>query len=422
MSSMTTRTIREVCALVVDCPHSTPQWTETGVPVLRSRNIRSGRLDLAAQPSFTSEAEYQRRVRRAVPQAGDLVITREAPMGEICMVPPGLRCCLGQRMVLLRPNERVVDGRYLLFALQSPQLQQAIQAHEGTGSTVSNLRIPSLEALEVPLPPLPEQRRIAAVLGALDDKIELNRQMNRTLEEMAQALFKSWFIDFDGHDDLVESELGLIPRGWEVGGLSSVATNVRDTVDPSSVPDDTPYVGLEHVPRRCVALDSWGRASDAGSTKTRFQRGDTLFGKLRPYFHKVVPAPVDGVSSTDILVIRPKHDGWRWFAFGHLYSDAMVAHATAGADGTRMPRTSWNHLCRFRVALPPKELAADYGRSVLPMFQRIAANVQESRALSTLRDTLLPKLISGEVRVPEGVGEDVDLPIGNTVGELGGLG
>jgi type I restriction enzyme S subunit len=158
---------------------------------------------------------------------------------------------------------------------------------------------------------------------------------------------------------------------------------------------------LEHVPRRCVSLDTWGRAADAGSTKTRFQRGDVLFGKLRPYFHKVVPAPVDGVSSTDILVIRPNQEDWRWFAFGHLYSDAMVAHTTAAADGTKMPRTNWKDLCHFPVAIPPRERAAEYGSMVMPMFERIAANVQESRTLATLRDTLLPKLISGELRVPE---------------------
>lgn len=293
-----------------------------------------------------------------------------------------------------------VDPKFLAYAVKSmtPTILGLVdEAGHGTGRLATDL----LQALEVPTPPLDEQRRIAAVLGALDDKIELNRKMNRTLEEMAQAIFKSWFIDFDGHDDLVDSEIGPVPRGWEVRGIDAVANNVRDTVDPSGLPHDTPYVGLEHVPRRCVALDTWGRASDAGSTKTRFQRGDVLFGKLRPYFHKVVPAPVDGVSSTDILIIRPKHEDWRWFAFGHLYSDAMVAHTTAAADGTKMPRTNWKDLCRFPVAIPPKERAAEYGGSVLPMFERIAANVQESRTFADLRDTLLPKLISGELRVPE---------------------
>ena len=110
--------LRNLCDAIVDCPHSTPKWTPDGVIVLRSKNIRNGRLDLS-QPSYTSEKDYAQRVRRATPRAGDLVITREAPMGEVCMIPEGLRCCLGQRMVLLRPSLVAADSRYLLYALQS---------------------------------------------------------------------------------------------------------------------------------------------------------------------------------------------------------------------------------------------------------------------------------------------------------------
>jgi type I restriction enzyme S subunit len=328
-----------------------------------------------------------------VTQAGDL-------LGAVARVPSGVSVGrLTQDTVKLVPNRPDVPNAYLYWLLRTPDVR-ALCRSRATGTT--NLGLAREDFLSIPVPPLTDERAtIVELLEAIEERLTLHGEMNRTLEEMAQALFKSWFIDFDGHDDLVDSEIGPVPRGWEVRGIDAVADNVRDTVDPSSLPHDTPYVGLEHVPRRCVALDTWGRASEAESTKTRFQRGDTLFGKLRPNFHKVVPAPVDGVASTDILVIRPMQDDWRWFAFGHLYSDAMVAHTTAAADGTKMPRTNWKDLCRFPVALPPKERAAEYGRTVTPMYERIAANVQESRTLAELRDTLLPKLISGELRVPE---------------------
>lgn len=238
--------LSDLCDAIVDCPHSTPKWTERGVVVLRNQNIKNGRLDLSS-PSYTDQAHYEQRSRRARLQAGDLVITREAPMGEVCMVPNGLKCCLGQRMVMLRPNDRKALGRYLLYTLQSRQVQNEIKVNEGTGSTVSNLRIPLLKALPIPTPPLPVQQRIADVLGKLDDKIELNRRMNRTLEKMAAAIFKSWFIDFDptrakaeGRDpasgglpaeiaDLFpdafeDSDLGPIPKGWSNGELQEMAT------------------------------------------------------------------------------------------------------------------------------------------------------------------------------------------------------
>src|SRR5574337_1059310 len=190
------RPLRELCTLIADCPHSTPVWTESGYVVIRNQNIKNGRLDLST-PSFTDAEHFAHRIRRAKPTAGDIIFTREAPMGEVCMVPPGLECCVGQRQVLLRPNRRVVDGRFLLFALQSPHVQHEIGWNEGTGSTVSNVRIPVLEALRIPTPSLETQRKIGGVLGAIDDRIDLLRQTNATLESIAQALFKSWFIDFD---------------------------------------------------------------------------------------------------------------------------------------------------------------------------------------------------------------------------------
>jgi type I restriction enzyme S subunit len=150
-----------------------------------------------------------------------------------------------------------------------------------------------------------------------------------------------------------------------------------------------------------VALERWGRAADATSAKTRFLRGDVLFGKLRPYFQKVVPAPVAGVASTDILVIRPAAEAWRWFTFGHAFSDVMIAHATASSDGTKMPRTRWSDLCRFPLAVPDLDTAASFHAKVDPLYRRIWANTDSSRTLATLRDALLPRLLSGELRPPE---------------------
>src|SRR3569832_2408489 len=188
--------LSELCEAIVDCPHSTPTWTESGVVVLRNLFIRNVRLDLS-QPSYSDERHFAERTSRAAPRECDVVITREAPMGQVCRIPPGLRCCLGQRMVLLRPDRKKVDPGYLLFTLQSVSVQHEIRVNEGTDSTVSNLRIPLLEALPIPYRPLAEQRAIAHILGTLDDKIEQNQHKNATLEAMARALFKSWFVDFD---------------------------------------------------------------------------------------------------------------------------------------------------------------------------------------------------------------------------------
>ena len=205
------------------------------------------------------------------------------------------------------------------------------------------------------LPPDREQRAIAHILGTLDNKIELNRRMSETLEAMARALFKSWFVDFDpvrakmeGRDPglpkpladlfptgLFDSQLGEIPKGWNVGTLGDVAEHPRRGVQPDDIDRSTPYIALEHMPRRSIALTDWASADGLESNKFEFKRGEMLFGKLRPYLHKVGIAPVDGVCSTDIVVVAPKSANWLGFVLGHVSSDAFVEYTDAGSTVPR---------------------------------------------------------------------------------------
>jgi type I restriction enzyme, S subunit len=278
-----------------------------------------------------------------------------------------------------------------------------------------------LARLEVTLPPLPDQRAIAHILGTLDDKIELNRRMNDTLEAMARALFKSWFVDFDPvrakiegrdpgltqpltdlfPDSFEDSELGEIPKGWEVGKLGDVAEHPRRGVQPGSIAPDVPYIALEHMPKRCIALSDWGVADGLESNKFEFKKGEILFGKLRPYFHKVGVAPVDGVCSTDIVVVAPRNPHSFALVLGLVSSDEFVEHTNAGSTGTKMPRTSWSEMARYAIALPPKAVAQAFTETVRPAVDRIIAGIHESRTLAALRDTLLPRLVSGELRIKD---------------------
>ena len=428
-------TLGSLCTDVVDCPHSTPVWTDAGVLVLRSHNIRRGRLDLS-RPSFTSEDAYGERTRRATPSPGDLVITREAPMGEICEIPRGLRCCLGQRLVLLRPNPGRVVGKYLCYAIQAPQVQGQIRAHDGTGSTVSNLRIPALEALTIPIRPLPEQAAISSLLGALDDKIALNRRMAATLEEMARALFKSWFVDFDpvrakaeGRDTglpseiadlfpdrLVDSDLGAIPDGWAVSRL----VDRVDTVKGRS------YRSTELVtdaPTAMVTLKSFRRGGG--------YRADGLKPFIGTYRAEQVVLPgelviantdvtqladVVGqpalvrsdsrystlVASLDAQIVRGTDDRTSAvFLYGLAGSRAFNSHARAHATGTTVLHLAKGAIESFAFAGPPPGLVRAYDSLALPALQALDRLGEETDALAALRDALLPKLVSGEIRISD---------------------
>ncbi len=312
-----------------------------------------------------------------------------------------------------------------------PMLRGVIEHHlpdllaQATGSTFPNVSAAQLAAIPYPDIGLEEQRAIARVLGALDDKIELNRRMSETLEEMARALFRSWFVDFEpvrakmegrwrpgeslpglpAHlhplfpDRLVPSELGDIPEGWEVGTLGDAAEERRRGVKPAEIDPATPYIALAHMPQRSIALAEWDTAEDIESGKLAFEQGEILFGKLRPYFHKVGVAPVGGVCSTDIVVAAPRSPEWFGFALGHMSSTEFVDYTDAGSTVTKMPRTSWKTMAQYELAVPPGELAKAFTECVHPLVSRLVSAIHASHSLTARRDALLPKLVGGKLRV-----------------------
>jgi type I restriction enzyme S subunit len=158
---------------------------------------------------------------------------------------------------------------------------------------------------------------------------------------------------------------------------------------------------LEHVPRQSLSLTDWGNAQGLESAKAAFSEGDILFGKLRPYFHKVVIAPFNGVCSTDILVCRPKLDSYYGLITMHLFSVRLIEYANRLSNGAKMPRVNWKDIAAYSICIPPNIVAEEYNKTVRPLFARMMANVHQAQTLTTLRDTLLPRLISGQLRLPD---------------------
>jgi type I restriction enzyme S subunit len=274
----------------------------------------------------------------------------------------------------------------------------------------------ALRSVPVSYPRFDEQKRIGELLGALDDKIELNRLMNETLEVMARAIFKDWFVDFgptrakmEGRAPYFAPDIWSLfpdhlddegkPEGWDFGTLGDLAEQVGESVQPGALDPETPYIGLEHMPRKSIALSEWEGAGKVTSGKLAFRKGDFLFGKLRPYFHKVGIAPLDGICSTDIVVLNARERQAAAFVLACISQDEFVAFTDRTSDGTKMPRTSWGRMERYRLCLPSGSALGAFNACVEPLLDRIISNIYESRALAATRDLLLPKLMSGEVRV-----------------------
>jgi type I restriction enzyme S subunit len=285
-------------------------------------------------------------------------------------------------MALLRFDPAQVDPRYFLYYYLGPEFRKIIEKHTIHGATVNRLPLKAMPQWEIRLPEVEQQRAIAEVLGALDAKIVANRKLAETTDSFVRALFE---------------EAGA--RSRERRTVAQLVTNIRETVTPAGVSESSSYVGLEHISRRQMWLSEDGDPADVQSAKSKFQRGDVLFGKLRPYFHKVATATTEGICSTDILVLRPTSDAIRGWALATLTSDEVIAAVVASSEGTRMPRASWKDLSAVQVPWPGESEARAISAQVENLRSIALAAVSECQVLAVTRDALLPNLMSGELRV-----------------------
>lgn len=393
--------------------------------LIRSQNVYNDGFKPAGL-AFIS-ADQAKRLDGVSVEASDVLlnITGDS-VARVCLAQPQhLPARVNQHVAIIRPNPAVFDSRFLRYFLASPYQQDLMLGLAAAGATRNALTKGMIEDFKVPCPPIGEQKASADILSALDDHITLLRETNATLEAIAQAIFKSWFVDFDpvrakqegrapeGMDDATaamfpdsfeESELGVVPRGWRTGVLRDIAQTTREQVSVSDLLADLHYVGLEHIPRKSLSLTDWGSAEGLESAKAAFSEGDILFGKLRPYFHKVVIAPFAGVCSTDILVCQPRTPEYFGVVAMHMFSTALIDYADRLSNGAKMPRINWKDLAAYPICIPPVAIAARMNVAVRPMMASMNARTQKARTLSTLRDTLLPRLISGQLRLPDAEG------------------
>ena len=390
-----------------------------GVPIISGQHLHHTRLEEQSGFNFITE-EHAEKLKNSNVFAGDIVFTHAGNIGQVAVIPENVsyeRYVISQRQFYLRVDPTIADPAFIARWFHGPIGKHRLLMHASQVGVPSISRpATNLKSIQIELPPIWEQRAISEVFDAIDDKIDLNRRMNETLEAMAQLIFKDWFVHFgptrakaEGREPYLAPELWDLfpealdsegkPVGWVQGILADVANSPRRGVTPADVAVDTPYIGLEHMPRRSIALSAWEGAGKVKSNKTRFHRGEILFGKLRPYFHKVGIAPLDGICSTDIVVAVPRAKEWRAFTLACLSSDEFVDYTDRTSTGTKMPRTSWKTMAQYKVCLPPEQLVRAFQGVAQPLLDRLDANVRETFALAQARDLLLPKLMSGKIRL-----------------------
>ena len=377
-------TLTEVCGAVTYGYTASATENDTGVKFLRITDIVPDRISWENVPfcpiSDKDADKYQLHI-------GDIVVARTGATTGWNKTIKSLshKAVYASFLIKYSVNLAIADPYYVGYNLQSPNWYDYVDAIAG-GSAQPGANAKQLGSFKLLLPPLPEQKAIASVLSSLDDKIDLLHRQNKTLETMAETLFRQWFIEEAKED-------------WEDGILGDIASNIRVNATTEAIDPNEVYIGLEHIERRHIALSQHGYGSDVSSNKSRFKKHDILFGKLRPYFHKVCITQFDGICSTDILVLRAKERDWIAFTLFAFFQDSVVEYANLASGGTRMPRADWGYLSQYPIAIPPLDLVHEFNEVVIPSIEKIHKNLEQIQTLEQLRDTLLPKLMSGEVRV-----------------------
>lgn len=394
--------LMDICEAIVDCEHKTALTQEEGYPSIRTPNIGRGYFILDGV-NRVSEETYRLWTRRAVPQPGDLIMAREAPVGNVAMIPEGLEPCLGQRTLLIRPNRRLVDPRYLTYLLVGPQVQGVIHGMTN-GATVPHLNMKDVRNLSLPvLPSLPTQKKLAAVLSAYDDLIANNTRRIAVLEEMAQSLYREWFVRFrfPGHEQVrfIETEQGRVPEGW-VRYLGDIITLKRgyDLPERDRVPGEVPIVSSSGI----TGWHNQAMVAGPGVVTGRYGTLGEAFLIQQKFWPLNTTLYVQDFKGNDpILICRL------------LRSLNLGRHNTAGA----VPGLNRNALHMLEVVFP----TTDHQQRIKPFLgdnERMQALLhKKNENLRRTRDLLLPKLISGELDV-EHLDIDTGEPLAVTEGQL----
>lgn len=418
-------TLRQAGVKLIDCDHRTPKHADNGYAYIAIPQLKDGHIRLDGARRI-SKADYLEWTKKLEPQAHDVIVVRRCNSGDSAVVPRGLECAIGQNLVILRADGARVAPRYLRWLLRGPDWWEQVGKYINVGAVFDSLKCREIPEFELMIPPLREQYEIALLLDALDDRIELLRETNTTLEAIAQTLFKSWFVDFDpvrakqegrtpdGMDEATaalfpdsfdESAIGPVPKGWRVTALvDAFDINPKRSLKKEV---NAPYLDMASLATsgHCVEAPIQ-RAVGSGA---KFRNGDTLLARITPCLENGKSAFVDfladdqiGWGSTEFVVLRPKKPLPEYFGYLLCRHPAFREYAIQSMSGTSGRQRIQNDvLGRYLLAVANEKVTSAFSVAVEAIQRNIAMNHEMALTLTGLRDTLIPRLISGGLRLPD---------------------
>ena len=345
--------------------------------------------------------EKDEALRKGKLKRGDIVYTTRGTVGNAGYYNssvPYENVRINSGMVILRSNGEIVDSRFLYQILKSEYYRPYFKQY-CTGSAQPQLPIKNFSQIYLNVPDIKTQHRIADILSVYDNLIENNQKQIKLLEEAAQRLYKEWFVDFrfPGHENtkIVDG----VPEGWSKSTVGNICKLRKVVITPDKIESNTPYIGLEHMPRNDICLSTWGKSEEINSNKFIYLKKDVLFGKIRPYFHKVGFALNDGITSTDTMVMVADQNLWGLLLVT-VSSDAFVDFSYQNCkEGAKMPRADWKQMEKYAIMIADQATQKLFEQEILVITNKISALAFQCRSLREARDRMLPKLMGGEVEV-----------------------
>ena len=397
-------TMENALSEIIDYRGKTPVKSETGIVTLSAKSVKDGYIDYS-KAYFISESTYQKFMVRGFPRKGDILLTTEAPLGLVARLDRE-KVGIAQRLLTLRGKKEYLLNDYLMYYLMSNEGKHQLTSRQ-SGTTVTGIKQKEFRKCLISIPPFEEQKAIAHILSTLDDKIEVNNQINKTLENMAQAIFKQWFVDFEfpnengepyksSGGEMVESELGTIPKGWEVVQFRDIFRFVKGkkpkTIAECEFKDSEKYLTIDVLNRNSVLFCSKEKVIEANSEDVLMVMDGASSGAV--YFGQ------KGVVASTLakleLISQKVSNQFLFYAIKYFEND-IKTHTT----GSAIPHTDKEYTYRLMIALPNDiSLQTKIDDLLCDISDTFIAREQENAVLKATRDTLLPKLMSGEIRVP----------------------
>lgn len=424
------------------------QHVENGIPILRVNNFRNGQLDL--NDVLKVAPEIANKYKRTTLKGGEVLLTLVGSTGQSVVAPNDLAGWNVPRAIAVIRPQTEIGSNWINICLQSQAAKHFLDVRANT-TVQKTLNLKDVRELPIVLPPRDVRRSIEAIDTSLNEKIQINRQINQTLEQMAQAIFKSWFVDFEpvkakiaaleagGSEEdallaamqaisgkseaeltrlqaeqpeqyaelrataelfpsaMQDSELGEIPEGWIYGTLSDLADFSSNRISKDELSLET-YISTENMLENRKGVCTASSLPSSASVPS-FESGEILISNIRPYFKKIWLANKSGGRSPDVLGFTCRHKGTNEYLFNLLYQDDFFEYMMLTSKGAKMPRGDKKAIMQFGSVIPPIGLMKYFSERVKPFYVLATSQTRESESLESLRDTLLPKLLSGELSV-----------------------